>query len=267
MRITELLLEFEVPGVLRDIPLLTIGNSKLTVGQVSDAIPGVEPEDVVRQGKNIKDFLQSKIKGNYSVSDALIDVATLYPALRVGKVAMSARAGGGGVAKEIAKGDIRREIGQEIKKDVSVLPTLKDKDKATSGSNSVSPMSTNINPLTKKRKYKVGDKITVNVGDQKSVGIVKSVLPQGYEVAVDSGKSINIPEPLSETATAGGTSADNIASTGNSPHIAVGDKAMIKRWSGSPGKMGKSPNTPSAEPQDADDNPVTNSKVGNNLIS
>ncbi len=72
---------------------------------------------------------------------------------------------------------------------------------------------------------------------------------------------------LFETATAGATSAGNIASTGNSPHIAVGKPAVIKRWGGSPGKMGKSPNTPKAKPQNASDNPVTNPKVGNNLIS
>lgn len=74
-------------------------------------------------------------------------------------------------------------------------------------------------------------------------------------------------QELFETATAGATSAGNIASTGNSPHVAVGNTATIKRWSGSPGKMGKSPDTPQAEPQDADDNPVTNPSVGNNLIS
>lgn len=74
-------------------------------------------------------------------------------------------------------------------------------------------------------------------------------------------------QDLFETATAGATSSGNIASTGNSPHVAVGSAATIKRWSGSPGKMGKSPNTPAAKPQDADDNPVTNSKVGGNLIS
>lgn len=74
-------------------------------------------------------------------------------------------------------------------------------------------------------------------------------------------------QELFETATAGATSAGNIASTGNSPHIAVGGKETIKRWSGSPGKMGKSPDVPEAEPQDASDNPVTNAKVGGNLIS
>lgn len=74
-------------------------------------------------------------------------------------------------------------------------------------------------------------------------------------------------QELFETATAGATSASNVPSTGNSPHVAVGSPAVIRRWGGSPGKMGKSPNTPKAEPQDSDDNPVTNPKVGNNLIS
>lgn len=74
-------------------------------------------------------------------------------------------------------------------------------------------------------------------------------------------------QELFETATAGATSAGNIASTGNSPHIAVGSKATIKRWSGSPGKMGKSIKHKAPKSQSASDNPVTNPSVGNNLIS
>lgn len=263
MRITELLLEFEMPGAFRDIPIVTIGDSSLTAGQVSDAIPGVQPEDVIKHGNNIKDFLQTKVTGDYTVSDALIDIATFYPAFRIGKMALAARAGTGAVAKEVGKGAVRREVGKEIQKNVDVLPTTKGK----SASGEISPVATSIDPLTKKRKYKVGDKIPVNVDGKQNTGTVKSVLPQGYEVAVDNGKSINVPEPLSETATAGGTSAGSIASTGNSPHIAVGDVATIKRWSGSPGKMGKSPKHKPVKSQSASDNAVTNPKVGNNLIS
>jgi hypothetical protein len=78
---------------------------------------------------------------------------------------------------------------------------------------------------------------------------------------------MKIQEIITETATAGSTSSGNIASTGNSPHIAVGGPAVIRRWGGSPGKMGKSPGPAKTKPQDAKDNPVTNPKVGNNLIS
>lgn len=45
---------------------------------------------------------------------------------------------------------------------------------------------------------------------------------------------------LLETATAGATSSGNIASLGGSPHVVAGTPSVIKRWSGSPGKMGKS---------------------------
>ena len=74
-------------------------------------------------------------------------------------------------------------------------------------------------------------------------------------------------QDLFEFATAGATSAGSIASTGNSPHIAGGPPAVLKRWSGSPGKMGKSIKHKAPKSQSAKDNPVTNSKVGNNLIS
>ncbi len=74
---------------------------------------------------------------------------------------------------------------------------------------------------------------------------MSNVLPKGYEVDISHvkdapSKSVNIPEPMFEEASAGATSAGNIASTGNSPHIAAGTPAVLKRWSGEPGKMGKS---------------------------
>ena len=78
---------------------------------------------------------------------------------------------------------------------------------------------------------------------------------------------MKIQEIITETATAGSTSASNIASTGNSPHIAVGTPDVIRRWGGRPGKMGKSPEPAKAKSQDADDNPVTNPSVGNNLVA
>ena len=267
MRINELLLEFEMPNSLRDTPIVTVGDQSLTAGQVADAIPGVDPKDVIEYGSDIKDFLQSKITGDYTVSDALIDVATFYPALRIGKMAMAARGGAGAVSKEIAKGGARNIAGKEIQKRVDVLPTVLPGLKK--GGASPEPVATAIDPLTKKRKYKVGDKVQVTVSGKQTVGTVKSVLPQGYQVAVDN-KSIDIPEPLSETATAGATSAGSIASTGNSPHVAVGTPAVLKRWSGKPGSSGtsgKSVKHKAPKAQSAKDNPVTNPSVGNNLIA
>ena len=74
-------------------------------------------------------------------------------------------------------------------------------------------------------------------------------------------------QELFETASAGATSSGNIASTGNSPHVAAGTPAVIKRWSGSPGKMGKSIKHKAPKSQSASDNPVVNPNVGNNLIA
>lgn len=268
MKINELLLEFEMPSSLRDVPIATVGDSSLTAGQVADVIPGVDPKDVIKYGGQINDILQSKITGDYSVSDALVDVATFYPALRLGKLAATARAGSGAVGKEVAKGGARNVAGKEVQKRVDVLPTV-DKSKLTSTPKSLSPVATSIDPLIKKRKLKVGDKVPVNVGGKQEVGVVKSVLPQGYEVSVNN-TSIKISDPLSETATAGATSAGNIASTGNSPHVAVGTPAVLKRWSGNPGSSGtsgKSVKHKAPKAQSAKDNPVTNPSVGNNLIA
>ncbi len=269
MKISELLIESDMTDSVKDVPVITFGDHKLTAGEVSDVLPGVNPEDVIEQGKHLRDFLSTKIKGDYTRADALIDIATFYPAFRIGKWALAARAGAGAAGKEVAKAGLRREIGQEIQKQVDVLPNLKDKPK---GGGSVSPVATSIAPLSKKRKYKVGDKVPVNISGTPDVGIVKNVLAKGYELDVSHiknapSKSINIPEPLSEEASAGATSSGNIASTGNSPHIAAGTPAVLKRWSGSPGKMGKSIKHKPVKSQSAKDNAVTNPNTGNNLIA
>jgi hypothetical protein len=44
---------------------------------------------------------------------------------------------------------------------------------------------------------------------------------------------------LLEAVTSGATGAANVTSLNQSPHIAVGNQAALKRWSGEPGKMGK----------------------------
>jgi hypothetical protein len=63
------------------------------------------------------------------------------------------------------------------------------------------------------------------------------------------------------------TTSSSIANTGNSPHVAAGSPAVLKRWSGSPGKMGKSVKHKAPKSQSAKDNPVTNTSVGNNLVA
>jgi hypothetical protein len=56
-----------------------------------------------------------------------------------------------------------------------------------------------------------------------------------------------------ETATAGATASGNIASVVN-PHVAIGSDSERKRYSGSPGKMGKAPRPPKAKKQKPTDN-------------
>jgi hypothetical protein len=50
---------------------------------------------------------------------------------------------------------------------------------------------------------------------------------------------MRLRELLGEEATGGSTSAGNIA-TVVSPNLAIGKNSAMKKWSGSPGKMGKS---------------------------
>ena len=74
-------------------------------------------------------------------------------------------------------------------------------------------------------------------------------------------------QELFETATMGTTNTSANAGLGASPHVAAGTPTVIKRWSGSPGKMGKSIKHKAPKSQNASDNPVVNPNVGNNLIA
>ena len=70
-----------------------------------------------------------------------------------------------------------------------------------------------------------------------------------------------------EAGTDGGTTAGMNAGIGGSPGTLAGTPAVLKRWSGSPGKTGKSIKHKTPKMQSARDNPVTNPGVGNNLVS
>lgn len=64
---------------------------------------------------------------------------------------------------------------------------------------------------------------------------------------------------LLEAATAGATSSGSIASLGGSPHRVAGTPAVLKRWSGSPGKTGKSIKPPVPKTQKPTDNALDQS--------
>ena len=65
-----------------------------------------------------------------------------------------------------------------------------------------------------------------------------------------------ITQKIKEQATAGATSAGNIASV-TSPHIAIGKDRFKKSYTGSPGRSGtKSPNVPKPKMQKPTDNAI-----------
>ncbi len=63
-----------------------------------------------------------------------------------------------------------------------------------------------------------------------------------------------------EVASVGATASGNIASVVN-PHVAIGSKSERKRYSGSPGKMGKAPRPPKAKKQKPTDNALNMKNV------
>lgn len=188
MKIKELILEFELPVSLRDIPVLDIFGSKVTAGTISDAIPGVDPATVVKYGKKINDVIQTKITPNYTVADALVDVATIIPAARAVKGAKTVM----GAVKGLGSHELRRELGHAAVRSgaVKFMPDA-----------GASPAPTSDVP-TKQRKYKIGDKIPVNVKGKTHSLPVKNVIPNGYEVDASNvpgskpGTSLTVPEPL-----------------------------------------------------------------------
>lgn len=78
---------------------------------------------------------------------------------------------------------------------------------------------------------------------------------------------MKIAELLIETATAGSTNTSMNPGLGGSPHVLGGSPAVLRRWSGSPGKTGKSIKHKPPKAQSAKDNPVTNTGVGKGLIA
>lgn len=59
---------------------------------------------------------------------------------------------------------------------------------------------------------------------------------------------------LIEAASGGSTSAASVGSLGGSPNIVAGPPKALKRWSGSPGKMGHSIKPPTPKLQKPTDN-------------
>jgi hypothetical protein len=190
MKIQEILLEFELPGAFRDIPVANIFGATLTAGQISDAIPGVDPRTVLKYGKQINNVIQTNITPNYTVGNAIVDIATILPIGRVvkgAKTTTQAVSGLGGVAA-------RRELGRELASNVTLMPGM-----SNSSGSKVDPA--NQQPVKKKRKN-VGEFIPVPVGGtQYNLPIIKVLPNSGYTVDVSKvpgkkpGETMDAPEP------------------------------------------------------------------------
>jgi hypothetical protein len=188
MKISEVLLEADIPDSLRDFELADIFGAKLTAGHVADYIPGLDPKTVIQYGKAISDTVQQKITPGYTVGDAVIDAAMMIPAARLaGAVFKGGRAIGAAAA---AYG--RRQIGTEVAKDVvsnavkvnpEITGAVKNLGSKSSGG-SVGGASAPVQPPKKVRRN-VGDTITVPYNGKRYQVPIIEVLPDGYVVSAE----------------------------------------------------------------------------------
>lgn len=187
MKISEVLLEADIPNSLRDVEIADIFGSKLTAGDISDHI-GVDPKTVIEYGKDINDIIQQKITPGYTVGDAVLDAATIWPAAKAAQLAFK---GGRAIAAGAAAWG-RRQVGKEVAKDaigsaVKVNPEITGAVKnlgSKSGGGSIGSASAPVQP-PKKSKRKVGDTITVPYNGKRYQVPIIEVLPDGYVVSAE----------------------------------------------------------------------------------
>jgi hypothetical protein len=267
MKITDLLTEFDASNIKTGVNVL---GHDVTTGDVTDIAKtlGIDPKDALKYGLDAYTIANTKIPGtDYTVADAAnmgIDVASFLPIARAGK----AMAAGKSTAPAMSSLGKRQVAAQATKQIGKSAVNVDGTGSSTSGGSAL--------PTKKKSKFAVGDKIAVKIkGDKFKLPIV-GLVPSGYLVDISSvpgkssGQTMTVSDPMNETATEGSTSAGNVASLGQSPHIAGGTPAVLKRWSGTPGSSGtsgKSIKHKKVKSQSAKDNPITNTNVGNNLIA
>lgn len=183
MKINELIFEAEDydGSDVTKIPVATFGDKQLTVGDIQQYVPDVDPQTIIKHASTINDYVQK-------YGDTALTVASFAPWIRGALLARS----GSGVAGALAKGELTRQAGKEVVKNVNVLPSLQtDKDENKAG-----PMSPQ-----RKRQFNVGDMISVTVNGKKTTAPIKNILPSGYEVDVSKvpgskpGQTITVSEP------------------------------------------------------------------------
>ena len=110
MKINEVLLEFQVPEQLKGVKVANIAGADITVGDIQRVLPAADPKDIIKYGTKINDLLQTKpIDGvNYTVGNAIVDVATALPLGRALKGAKT----GFDVAKALGANELRRQVGR-----------------------------------------------------------------------------------------------------------------------------------------------------------
>jgi 5'-nucleotidase len=253
--------EFQIPAIKTGVNVLGKDITINDVEKVARALD-ISPSDAASYGKTIYNIARTKIPGTaYTVADAVnlgLDVAPMFKVFKAGKLAK--KGDQAGATKELGKAAAIKGATQLAKSGVSIDPN-------SSKSSTTGPST------TKRTKFAVGDMIKVPINGEEFKLPIIGVVPSGYLVDVSSvpgrrkGETLTVSASLGESASTASTSAGHVASLGNSPHIAGGTPTVLKRWSGSPGVTGKSVKHKPVKAQSAKDNPVTNPKVGNNLIA
>jgi hypothetical protein len=269
MRIKDLLNEF-----VNDFPTgLSIGGEDVTVGDI---------KDFAKEYNLNKDEMLELLRGikkAHSIANKEIPIPMTDKSVRVGDVAgkaldaaslLALRGAGRGLPsllKTAGKVGTRQAASQAVKKVTGIEfdpPSLGRKG-------GEGP------PIAKKKKrIDIGDLVTITMNDQKFKVPVVGVNPSGYVVDISSipgkraGETATVPDKSVAESSSAPITSGNIASLGNSPHVAGGSPAVLKRWSGEPGSSGTTGKSIKHKPmksQTAKDNPVTNPNVGNNLIA
>ena len=265
MKIRDILNEF-----IDDMPTgIRVKGQDITVSDLKDLANWMQlsPAETLDMLKDVHSLSSQKVgipftDKQYKVADLIgkgLDVASLIPLVK------GATKGVKATVKAVDK-SAKRQVGSQLAKsvaDVSISEPNIPKDSSP--------------PLTRKRKkFNIGDLITIKVKNEKFKVPVIGTNNSGYVVDVSSipgknrGETATIPDTeISESSSATVTSG-NIASLGNSPHVAAGTPAVLKRWSGEPGSSGTTGKSVKHKPmkkQTASDNPITNPNVGNNLIA
>lgn len=192
MRITDIIME-DIPPELKNVTVAQFGDTPVTVGDVQDVLPNVDPHTIIKYGSKINDFLQTKIGGNYTVGKALVDVGSIIPVARRYKNLKTL----GGAAKELGKYELRRELGHAAADQVDIMPTPKGFDSGFESKKSDAEPN-----KSKKNRLKVGDKIKVIVDSKSYMLPIKIVLNNGYAVDASKvpgkqkGATITVSEPV-----------------------------------------------------------------------